>query len=156
MMQYVPLCDHLLLNSCSPWAFSWYDTCLPGWRAPCRCSCVSLSRQFTVHSICQDVGRALSFQSALSRENFVALLPSLTSQIPFKFIGVLHHHVPNKKSEMSGKIKKFEDVKMKCQSHDDQNMNFTFTFSNMIEISSLQPPQKILILIQKIEVLIYD
>lgn len=145
MMQYVPLCDHLLLNSCSPWAFSWYDTCLPGWRAPLQVLlCVSFK---TIHS---------SFQSALSRENFVALLPSLTSQIPFKFIGVLHHHVPNKKSEMSGKIKKFEDVKMKCQSHDDQNMNFTFTFSNMIELSSLQPPQKILILIQKIEVLIYD
>lgn len=157
MMQYVPLCDHLLLNSCSPWAFLGMTHVYLVGELPCRCSCVSLSRQFTVHPICQDVGRALSFQSALSREKFVALLfSSLTSQTPFKFIGALPHHVPNKKSEMSGKIKIVEDVKMKCQSHDDQNMNFTFTFSNMIEISSLQPPQKILILIQKIEILIYD
>lgn len=66
MMQYVPLCHHLLLNSCSPWAFLRMTHVYLVGELPCRCSCVSLSRQFTVHPICQDVGRALSFQSVFS------------------------------------------------------------------------------------------
>ena len=38
-------------------------------------------------------------------------------------------------SEWAGKIEPFEDViqKMKCQSHDDQNMIVIFTFSNVID-----------------------